>query len=139
VSNSFGNLSFPSGDETDVKSMLGSPRAASSPIEINPPINQKKNSYAGKKEKIDSLKIAVINFQSIKAKREAFHMYIETHSPDIIIGTESWMDECVNNNEIFPPEFSAVRKDRNSRGGGVFVATRKNIITVHQMELDFAK
>ncbi|XP_072048916.1 uncharacterized protein [Amphiura filiformis] len=65
------------------------------------------------------------------------HTYIETHEPDVIIGTESWLFDSVDNNEIFPEDFSAIRKDRYiTRGGGVFIATRKNIIAVEQVELD---
>lgn len=132
VSNSFNSLSINSNDEVQ----MGLPKATSSPIDIQAKTNLKKNSHKGNSK--NSLKIAVINFQSISAKREALHIFIETHNPDVIIGTESWLDDTVNNNEIFPPNFTAVRKDRNTNTGhgGVLVATRNDIISVHQTELD---
>ena len=41
-----------------------------------------------------------------------------------------------SNSEVFPPNVNAIRKDRNINGGGIFVATRSDIISVHQVHLD---
>ena len=60
-------------------------------------------------------------------------IFVENHSPAIIIGIESWIDETCSNSEVFPPTFNAIRKDSNINGGGVFVATRSDIISVHQV------
>jgi hypothetical protein len=49
-----------------------------------------------------------------------------SYKPDILIGTETWLSEDVSNSEIFPPDYSAIRKDRppNAKGqthGGIFM------------------
>ena len=46
---------------------------------------------------------------------------------DVLLGTESHLDDNIFNSEIFPSNFSVYRKDRNKYGGGVFVAIRENL------------
>jgi len=53
---------------------------------------------------------------------------ILSHSPDIIIGTESWLAVDINSYEIFPPNYVVYRRDRTgSIGGGVFIAVKNDI------------
>jgi hypothetical protein len=58
------------------------------------------------------LKVDIYNFDSIK--------------PDIIIGTETWLDKDIKDSEICPKGYILHRKDRNSKnqrtGGGVLLA-----------------
>ena len=58
--------------------------------------------------------------------------------PDIIVGTESWLNDTHSNNEVFNTEsYSIFRKDRkNRKGGGVFLAIRHSLNPVSQPELD---
>ncbi|KAI8513366.1 hypothetical protein Bbelb_100050 [Branchiostoma belcheri] len=56
--------------------------------------------------------------------------------PDIIVGTESWLDPTVGNSEIFPTSYSAYRKDREGRGSGVFIAVKNSIIATHLPDPD---
>ena len=58
-------------------------------------------------------------------------MLADTVKPDIICGTESWLNSSINNNEIFPDNFTAYRKDRESsqNGGGVFQAAKMDLTT----------
>ena len=56
-------------------------------------------------KKTDSLlKIALINFQSIREKRPLFYTFIDLNKPDIIVGTETWLTAEIHDNEIFSPE-----------------------------------
>ena len=132
TSNSFSSLPSLNGEGA----ILGSPRAASTPVDkesnTTPFTSSKKGS------KVGSLRILVINCQSVKAKRESLHTCIEMNKPHIIIGTESWLNEAISNNEIFPSDFNAYRKDRvsNISRGGVFVTIRNDLICTHQIELD---
>jgi len=74
------------------------------------------------------LKIISLNFQSIKNKKPELDLLIESTKPDIIIGTETWLDPSVSSYEYFPAnKFNVYRKDRppNSKGqshGGVLIA-----------------
>ena len=59
--------------------------------------------------------------------------------PDIVCGTESWLNENVKSSEIFPCEdYEVFRKDRDSinNGGGVFTLVRKNLIALEMTDLD---
>lgn len=47
--------------------------------------------------------------------------------PDIILGTESWLDAEVSDTEVFPSGYVSYRKDRNTRGGGVFILVRDTL------------
>ena len=84
-----------------------------------------------------SLRTLVINFQGIRNKKHDFWNLIESCKPDIIIGNETFLKPEIRNSEIFPPTFDAYRKDRNDNSGwgGVFIATRKSLIT-HQIPCD---
>ena len=47
------------------------------------------------------------------------------------IGTESWLTEDINNNEIFPPCYMVHRKDRPDGYGGVFFGCRNAYTRTH--------
>ena len=51
-----------------------------------------------------------------------------------MIGTESWLTPDISNNDIFPPGYIPYRADRSAatRGGGVFVLVRNNIVCTNQ-------
>lgn len=52
--------------------------------------------------------------------------------PDIILGTETWLNHpSITNNGFFPPTFDIYRRERPNRGCGTLVATKKSLIT-HQ-------
>lgn len=55
------------------------------------------------------------------------------------MGNESWLTPDIGNNEIFPDNYNAFRKDRitNSRGSEVFQAVKKDIIIMQRA--DFKK
>ena len=42
----------------------------------------------------------------------------------------------MNNNELFPENYIAYRKDRNTAVGGVFLLVRKDIVSSNQPDLD---
>ena len=45
----------------------------------------------------------------------------------MILATESHLDHSITNSEVFPPNFSAYRKDSNRHRGGVFILVKNNI------------
>jgi hypothetical protein len=47
-----------------------------------------------------------------------------TYNPDVIIGTESWLREEISNAEILRDDYTTFRRDRNTRGGGVFICVK---------------
>ena len=84
----------------------------------------------------DLLKPSIINyFCSITNKRSQLEAFLSTHEIDIIIGTESHLNESILNSEVFPSNYQTFRKDRNSSGGGVFISIQNSIPCI-QIEVD---
>ena len=81
------------------------------------------------------LKLLVVNFQSIKSKQGPVKNLIESTNADIIIGTETWIDPTVTNNQIFPSYYDIYRRDRNMNGGGVLIAIKNTLISEPVPEL----
>ena len=86
----------------------GRPAHQSSPV----PPTRKKNS-------VRRLKIQVINFDSLFAKRNILSAGIMNEDPDIIIGSETHLDQTIFDNEILPQNYRAWRNDRDRLGGGL--------------------
>jgi exonuclease III len=97
-------------------------------------------------KKYNNIKVLNINFQSIKNKKEELWNLVDTSDPDIIFGTETWLNNNITNSEIFTSDmnYDVVRKDQEDGYGGVLIAFKKNFIfeaiTVKQnVECQFLK
>ena len=77
-----------------------------------------------------------VNCQSVFNKKEQFHAMIEETKPDIIVGTESWLRPDIKDTEIFQPNFTVYRRDRDTRGGGVFTAVSDHLLSSRQEQLE---
>ena len=96
TSNSFSHLTEES------LSSPGLPKATSSP----------KKRYMCKKNN-KKVKVLNINVQSIKSKRSEIDEILTSVKPDIIIGTETWLNNIISSYEYFPPsDYTVFRKDR---------------------------
>ena len=62
-----------------------------------------------------------VNCRSICNKILEFWNLINSYNPDVVIGMESWLSEEINNAEVFMDDYITFRRDRCSRGGGVFI------------------
>ena len=87
------------------------------------------------KQRFQKLTIATVNFQSIKGKVAAFAAFLSENSPDIILGSESWLDGTIATAEIFPSHYQVMRKDRNINGGGVLIAINDTIPRIERPDL----
>ena len=47
---------------------------------------------------------------------------------------ESWLDDSFNAGEVFPPDYSVFRNDRNTHGGGVALGIKCNLNPVLRPE-----
>ena len=73
----------------------------------------------------------MINFRSLRKKGKLLEALVETTNPDIIMGTETWLDPNIKLSEIFPEyqHFDIARRDRPSDPhGGVIIIAKKNYI-----------
>ena len=60
----------------------------------------------------NSLNLLLINLQSILSKKESFWETLDDHTPDIVIGCETWLNSSILDNEIMPKSYKLYRKDR---------------------------
>ena len=67
-----------------------------------------------------------VNCRSICNKILQFWNLIDTYNADVT-GTESWLSEEINNAKIFKDDYITLRRDRCSRGGGVFSCVKNYI------------
>jgi hypothetical protein len=75
----------------------------------------------------NSLVLLQVNCRSILNKSLDFWNLVDTYNPDVIIGTESWLREEISNAEVFRDDNTTFRRDRNTRGGGVFIYVKNYI------------
>ena len=106
----------------------------SQPPLISTPAKKLSRVFA-RKQLPKNLKVLNINFQSIVNKVQEFCCLVDTENPDIVVGTESWLQPDISSSEIFPEGYQTFRADRKSkasRGGGVFVLVRNGLICSEQ-------
>ena len=141
TSNSFSSLSTTTGIED---TPLSPPVATSSPKDPIPPTgltrgNCKTGTSHKKKTKqaYTPINVMVINFESIKNKVASLAAFLEIQNyPDVIIGTETWLNPSVGSGEIFPPCYTVIRKDRQDSYGGVLLALKNNLVSAHRIDMD---
>ena len=78
-----------------------------------------------------------VNFQSVVGKKAEIANLLESIKPDVVVGTETWLQPEVNDSEYLPANYKAVNKDRVSKKeGGVLIATREDLQCTVVPELD---
>ena len=71
----------------------------------------------------------VINARSLRNKLLDFQAVVYTRKIDIVIVSETWLDNTVPDYEILPNGYTIFRKDRiGRRGGGVLLAFKSQIM-----------
>src|SRR6185312_11698606 len=56
-------------------------------------------------EKPDMVDIMLLNCRSLNANQDSFQLVVDSSSPDIIIGTESWLNSSIGTQEVFPNDY----------------------------------
>jgi hypothetical protein len=77
--------------------------------------------------KPNTIRLLSLNCQSLHNKRLEFQTLIETHKPDIITATESWLNSNVPDSFYFPNQYEVFRRDRGARGGGIFICVHRKL------------
>ena len=76
------------------------------------------------------LRTLKIYFRSVKNKVPELDIVLESTSPDIIIGTETWTNNTMHSSELYPDNYTIYRRDRGTDDhGGVVIATMNNLTT----------
>jgi hypothetical protein len=82
-----------------------------------------------------TIRILNINFQSIKNKQGELINLIDSTKPDVIFGTETWLDPSIKDAQFFQEGYNIYRNDRNLNGGGVLIGVKDTYITSSVPEL----
>lgn len=80
----------------------------------------------------------------MKTKLSTIELSTRLSNYDVIIGTETWLDDSIGDGELFDSRYNVYRRDRAStihsgkRGGGVLIAVLKSIDSarISQWETD---
>ena len=99
--------------------------------------NRKASPPKGKPKKTTKLKGMIINCNGLKSSLRSteFQALLELHNPDLVLGTESKLQNDIPSSSIFPSNYTVFRKDRNVHGGGVFQAIKSDLICVEEPHL----
>ena len=81
------------------------------------------------------LRILTINCQRITNKKAELETALNYIKPDIVCGTESWLNQNIKSSEVFPNNYTVYRKDRSRLGGGVFLLVSNDIISSEESDL----
>jgi len=86
----------------------------------------------------DNLKCLSMNCWSLISisKKANFLSLIDEYKPDIVCGFESHLDNTYFTNEILPPNYFVLRKDRIEGAGGVFICVEKSLNVTEMPELN---
>jgi len=96
-----------------------------------------RNAWSRRGHSIDGkpLVLLQVNCRSILNKILEFWNLVDTYNPDVVIGTESWLSDEINNAEVFRDDYITFRRDRSTRSGGVFICV-KNYIDCRELWTD---
>ena len=80
---------------------FGQPLASSSP-------KHEPKQHVTKNGKTFPVRSLVINCQSLRSqnKQTELHSILQSTRPDIVFGTESWLDPSISDAEVFPDDYS---------------------------------
>ena len=93
------------------------------------PANASSSNRANTKTK-SKLKAMLINCNSIKSTAKVSQLQATQNltNPDIFFLVETKLDSSIPTYSFLPTNYEAIRKDRNTHGGGVLIALRNEII-----------
>ena len=74
--------------------------------------------------------VIIVNTQSIMAEKESLWHIIDSHQPDVILVSETWLKGYVHDSEIFPADlgYEIFRIDRSDGYGGVLIAVKRKLV-----------
>ena len=88
---------------------------------LAPIFDNKTYDFTGLKSLVSIVKVSEVQQEELGCA------LVYKHSPDIIIGCESQIDNLYSSAEIFPPGYCVFRKDRCEGAGGVFICIKEHL------------
>lgn len=94
------------------------PNPGPDPVCLNTPSDFKARSGLG---------IAHINIRSLLPKLDFVKIWVKSSDPDILVLSETWLNNSVSDKDIAVKGYSVFRCDRPRKGGGVAIYIKKQI------------
>lgn len=82
------------------------------------------------------LRVLNINARSVVNKSESLEATILSYNPHVVVITETWLHDNIEDAVVFPPSYRAYRRDRSTRGGGVAVLLKNTIAATPLRQAD---
>ena len=71
--------------------------------------------------------LVLTNARSVKNKLDEISLRLKQLRPTLMLITESWLDDSIDNNCVNMPSYRILRRDRNSMGGGILAYYSENV------------
>lgn len=78
----------------------------------------------------DTLSAIIVRCRNFNNNDTEFESLIRISQPDVVFGTECWMEEPALDGEVFPSGNTACRNDRDMHPGGVLIVVPEGLPTV---------
>lgn len=88
------------------------------------------------RQKYHPLRFLSLNFRSASSKKAEIIDMLRRVRPDVILGTETWLDPNIGDGEFMPDNFRVYRRDRRRDGGGVMIAVSSDLVCTRAPELE---
>ena len=75
----------------------------------------------------NKLTTIIVNTQSIKSKHEMIWKVIDTRKPEIVVVSETWLNNSIHNSEVLLTNYEVYHKDKIDRG--VLIAVKHTLIS----------
>ena len=139
VSDSFQSLADLPNDSSIIQYVPVSsrgPQCTSSPKKRRNTHDKKK--VCKQRSRSNPLKIINLNFHSLHNKIPQFQALLEMEKPDIVVGTETWLNHTILTIELMPPAYQVFRRDcqTSTTGGGVLLAIHSNLVAREELHLE---
>ena len=94
----------------------------------DPPTKPCSNRPTSTKVKVGKLQVLVLNFQSIRDKKKDLELMLSESDIDIVLGSETHLNQNITDNEFLHPLYKCYRRDRADEYGEVIVITKDDLI-----------
>ena len=110
-----------------IADFFGTPVACSSPISL---VNSRPHSTDLSLNSMGPLNVLAANVNHFLAKKLELNQYMIDHDIDILIASETKIDDSVQDAELGLEDFEIYRKDRDQNGGGVLIGVKKTLKSI---------
>lgn len=76
----------------------------------------------------DKLTLIHLNLRSLVNKTTDLESILISYNPQVRVITETWLHQCIHNDEILPPGIGIIHKGKDTRESGTAVLFKENLV-----------